>query len=213
MIRRAGFSDSSATEVATLSLRFGSVRVRARLYWPRATPAPSISVLFAGTRETAGADHLSHGLCVVARTVVLRLPADSSLDRELAALEWAAEHAAELGADPHRLIVGGHLEGGARAARLAVESASRGWPRVARQVAVHPAFAAGQPLPGGIDSAPAATVVTTGDRTDGGMRYAIRLRSSGVEVDELRHPHDVLLADDHARGAMLADLARSLGGR
>jgi hypothetical protein len=215
MIRRAGFTDISGTDVATLMLRFGSVRVRARLYWPRATPAPPISVLFAGTRDLAGADCLSRGVCVVARSVVLGLPADSKLERqhELAALEWAAEHAAELGADPRRLMIGGHLEGGARAAALAVETASRGWPHVARQLAVHPAFTVQQPMPSRVDSAPAATIVTTGDRTDGGKRYAISLRSSGVEVDELRHPPGVLLADERGRGAMLADLARSLGGQ
>jgi hypothetical protein len=66
-------------------------------------------------------------------------------------------------------------------------------------------------MPSSVDCAPAATIVTTGERMDGGRRYAVTLRRSGVEVDELRHPLDVLLDDEHGRGAMFADVARSLG--
>ena len=45
-------------------------------------------------------------------------------------LEWAAEHAAELGADPARLLVGGQGAGGAVAAAVASQARAAGWPAV-----------------------------------------------------------------------------------
>ena len=45
-------------------------------------------------------------------------------------LEWAAEHAAELGADPGRLLVAGQGAGGAIAAAVAAEARAHGWPAV-----------------------------------------------------------------------------------
>jgi acetyl esterase len=59
-------------------------------------------------------------------------------DDALAAYAWAVEHAADLGADPDRLGVGGDSAGGNLAAGVAIEAARRGWPcRV--QLLVYPA--------------------------------------------------------------------------
>jgi acetyl esterase/lipase len=46
-------------------------------------------------------------------------------------LEWAAEHAAELGADPGRLLVAGQGSGGAVAAAVESQARAAGWPAVA----------------------------------------------------------------------------------
>ena len=46
-------------------------------------------------------------------------------------LEWAAEHAAELGADPGRLLVAGQGAGGAIAAAVVSQARAAGWPEVA----------------------------------------------------------------------------------
>jgi acetyl esterase len=65
-----------------------------------------------------------------------RFPA--AYDDALAAYAWAVEHAADLGADPDRLGVGGDSAGGNLSAAVAIEAARRGWPcRV--QLLVYPA--------------------------------------------------------------------------
>jgi hypothetical protein len=45
-------------------------------------------------------------------------------------LEWAAEHAAELGADSGRLLVAGQGAGGDVAAAVAAQARAAGWPDV-----------------------------------------------------------------------------------
>ena len=65
-----------------------------------------------------------------------RFPA--AYDDAVAAYAWAVEHAAELGADPERIGVGGDSAGGTLSAGVAIEAARRGWPcRV--QLLIYPA--------------------------------------------------------------------------
>jgi len=65
-----------------------------------------------------------------------RFPA--AYDDALAAYAWTVEHAADLGADPARLGVGGDSAGGNLSAGVAIEAARRGWPcRV--QLLIYPA--------------------------------------------------------------------------
>jgi len=58
-------------------------------------------------------------------------------DDAAAAYAWAVEHAAELGADPARIGVGGDSAGGNLAAGVAIEAARHGWP-CAVQLLVYP---------------------------------------------------------------------------
>jgi acetyl esterase len=117
-------------------------------------------------------------------------------------LEWAAEHAAELGADPGRLLVGGQDAGGTAAAALALEARARGWPPVARQVLI----SAGPVAPRAAAGVAPATVVTVRHHSGGDEgRYAAWLRRAGVEVDELIYPEALL-----ATGRVLADLGEAL---
>jgi len=106
-------------------------------------------------------------------------------DYELAALEWAAEHARELDADPRQLLVAGQNVAGARAAWLAIRAAERGWPELRRQLLVHPTFTDGYPIPALAVLVAPAIVITSGAPSDDGRRYARRLRSAGIEVAEL----------------------------
>lgn len=55
----------------------------------------------------------------------------------VAAYEWVTQHAAELGADPERLAVGGDSAGGTLAATVALTAAERGWP-LAFQLLIYP---------------------------------------------------------------------------
>jgi acetyl esterase/lipase len=157
---------------ADLRLRFGALRVRSTVQWPLAGAAWLALVL---------RDELSPSDRWVQGSVVIALDGGHPERIELAILGWAAEHAAELGADGAHLLVAG----GARAARLALAARENGWPELERQLLVHPVFSARQPMPHHVGGAPTATVVC-GARRDHGRRYAERLRAAGVEVCEVR---------------------------
>ena len=101
-------------------------------------------------------DALCRNLCAGAGCVVAsvdyrlapehRFPA--APDDCLAATRWAAEHAAELGADPARVAVGGDSAGGNLAAVTALRVRDEGGPRLAGQLLLYPttdAEAAGMP--------------------------------------------------------------------
>jgi acetyl esterase/lipase len=129
-------------------------------------------------------DPVCRELSDVAAAVVLELSGRDvagGAGHDLAVLGWAAEHAREFGADDAHVLVAG----GARAARLALVARDAGWPVLRRQLLVHPAFTARQPMPSNVAGASPATVVCS-PRQDGGQRYAARLRAAGVEVREVR---------------------------
>jgi alpha/beta hydrolase fold len=128
---------------------------------------------------------------------------------EIAALEWSADHARELGADPGRLVIAGLEVGGARAAWLALTVRDNRWPAVRRQMLVHPKFTEQRRLPVRVAGVIPATVITPGGPNDDATRYAARLRRSGIEVIELCHPHSVP-GRQHEEARLVADLARSL---
>jgi acetyl esterase/lipase len=64
-------------------------------------------------------------------------PFPAAYDDALAAYRWVVEHAADLGADPARLAVGGDSAGGNLAAVVAIEAARAGLP-LAFQLLVYP---------------------------------------------------------------------------
>ena len=65
-----------------------------------------------------------------------RYPA--AFDDCYAATVWAAEHAAELGADPARVVVAGDSAGGNLAAAVALAARDRGGPPLAGQLLIYP---------------------------------------------------------------------------
>jgi hypothetical protein len=113
---------------ADLSLRGPGRFVRPRVSWPPGDSEdnPIAVVLADGEWDRALAD----ALCA-AGFVVLSLRT-AAIDVATIALEWAADHARELGADPERLIV----VGGRLAAAVALEARNRGWPEISRYVYV-----------------------------------------------------------------------------
>lgn len=123
----------------------------ARLYVPAAAPAHGPLLLFFHGGGFMYGDLDSHdpscrflaersGVRVLA--VDYRLgpeePFPASYDDALAAHRWVVEHAAEVGADPARLAVGGDSAGGNLAAVVAIEAARAGLP-LAFQLLVYPA--------------------------------------------------------------------------
>ena len=56
------------------------------------------------------------------------------LDTATTALEWAADHAIQLEADPGAVLVGGIGEGADLAARVAAGARENGWPELVGEV-------------------------------------------------------------------------------
>jgi hypothetical protein len=106
----------------------------------------------------------------------------------VSALEWAAEHAADLGARPSDLSVAGLDDSAAHAAWLAINARGRHWLSVGRQLLIHPKFEGPRPTRSLVDRVAPATVVCSVSGSDDGPEYAALLRRSGVEVRELHEP-------------------------
>ena len=122
--------DAGMSSNAELHLRRG---VRAGVTWP-AAPAerPPLVVL---ARAGGDADpHLARELAARVPAVVLAVAAGGARET----LEWGADHAAELGADPGRIVLAGEHRGATEIAALAREARDRGWPRIAQVVLFHP---------------------------------------------------------------------------
>ncbi|HEX6567862.1 MAG TPA: alpha/beta hydrolase fold domain-containing protein [Acidimicrobiales bacterium] len=231
--------------VADVQLRGRTGPLATRVYWPAPPESglrPALLVLFpAGGSVAEGldrADAVCRAVCRYVRVVVLAVshrPAGqrfqaAALEDALTATGWAADHAAELGADPGRLLVAGEAAGGRLAAAVALHARDDGWPPVTRQVLIRPELGAGHASSprGGRDrhalpleasslkGVAAATVVTAdhGPRFDDGRKYAALLRHAGVDVDELRDdglPHDGASAPAGSPAErVVRDLARSL---
>lgn len=133
----------SARRVADLHLRSRAGPMPARVYWPARTPgsgAPALLVLFDTRAHAVRSDRLCRDLCGRHGLVVLAVAgratsAAAAVADATTVLEWAGDHAAELAADPTRLLVadtGGTASGGgAGLAEAAAQHArDRGWPPV-----------------------------------------------------------------------------------
>lgn len=98
-----------------------------------------------GNRTAAGIDtflpYVAEGLAVVV-SVEYRLapehPDPAPVEDCYAGLVWTARHAAELGIDPERLLIGGTSAGGGLAAGTALLSRDRGYPELSHQVLICP---------------------------------------------------------------------------
>jgi acetyl esterase/lipase len=82
--------------------------------------------------------------CIVASVDYRRapeFPAPAPFEDAYAALVWLAAHAAEVGAEPGRLAIGGDSAGGGLAASVALEARDANGPAIAHQLLVYPAVA------------------------------------------------------------------------
>jgi acetyl esterase/lipase len=146
-----GAPGPAVRRVADVQLRAPGGPLAARAYWPvlgEAVAAPALLVLLPGDVAGAGGldriDALCRGVCAHVGVVVLSvmhrsaapdIPA-AALEDSMAAVHWAADHAAQLGADPGRLLVAGTGIGGPLAHAVARRARDDGWPAITRQVAV-----------------------------------------------------------------------------
>jgi hypothetical protein len=151
---------------ARLWLRGPREFVRPRLSWPLDSPYGRPMAVFIADMDCSFA--AADALCHDAGFVVLALRTD---DPEVAtiAVEWAGDHADQLGANPGRLVVAG----GRLAAAAALHARDEGWPPLERLVLMGPEL----DFDGDLGGLAPATVVNAPD-------YAGALREAGVEVQE-----------------------------
>ena len=218
---------STGPRVADLQLRGSTGLLRTRVDWPPSaggTVSPPLLVFLPNGRD----DGLACRVARLAGMVVLGV-VDARLARvsDAAALveattvtQWAADHAAELHADPQRVVVAGEGRGAWLAAGVAVQARDDGWPPLARQVLVVPApspradsaaarLVAPRRAPSLVGVAP-ATVLAVGGGPRGIelCRYVSRLRRAGIGVDD---PPDHVPVDE-VPAHLASTLRRSIGG-
>ena len=170
-------------------------RDRARVHWPSRLVhggVPPLLVLFndvSGDRDDAA--ELSRLLRVVALSAT-----PTTLTGAIATMEWAADHAADLGADEQRLIIAGKGTGADLAAAASLHARHNRWPPIARQVLITPSCDR-RPERLLAVAAP-TTVVTIGDD----RRLPVWIRHGGTAVE---HLHE---ASEAAALCALADSLR-----
>jgi acetyl esterase len=121
-----------------------------RLYRPDdRRPLPALVYFHGGgwvigsidTHDATSRELANQGGCLVV-SVDYRLAPEhkfpAAAEDAYAATRWVAEHAAEIGADPGRLAVGGDSAGGNLASVVALMARDRGGPRLAVQLLIYP---------------------------------------------------------------------------
>jgi acetyl esterase len=121
----------SRHRIADLQLRGNTSPLPVRVYWPaRAEPVPVLVFYIVGAGAGWQTEATCQGLSEDPGLLVLAVSCPAGAQDGTTVLEWAAEHAAELGADSGRLLVAGQGAGGAVAAAVASQARAAGWPAV-----------------------------------------------------------------------------------
>jgi acetyl esterase len=123
----------SRNRIADLRLRGNTSPLTVRVYWPGravARPAPLLVFCIVGAGAGPQAEATCQGLSEDPGLVVLAVSCLAGAQDGTTVLEWAAEHAAQLGADPGRLLVAGQGAGSAIATAVASQARAAGWPAV-----------------------------------------------------------------------------------
>jgi acetyl esterase len=151
--RVAGLRPTEVAAVRDLTIDGGDGPLRARHYTPPATLGevrPLLVYLHGGgfmIGDLESYDAPCRLLCRHAGVHVLSVdyrlapehPFPAPVRDAHAALEWAFAHAAELGADPARVAIGGDSAGGNLAATVARLATGDGLPKLAMQLLIYPA--------------------------------------------------------------------------
>jgi acetyl esterase/lipase len=123
----------SRNRIADLQLRGSTSPLPVRVYWPgqaASQPVPLLVLCIVGAGAGTQAEATCRSLCEDPGVVVLAVSCLAGVQDGTTVLEWAAEHAAELGGDPGRLLIAGEGAGSAVAAAVASQARAAGWPAV-----------------------------------------------------------------------------------
>ena len=124
----------SRNRIADLQLRGNTSPLPVRVYWPAqaaSQPVPVLVFCVVGAGAGPQTEATCRGLSDDPGLLVLAVFCLAGGQDGTTVLEWAAEHAAELGADSGRLLVAGQgTGGGAVAAAVASQARAAGWPAV-----------------------------------------------------------------------------------
>ena len=112
------------------------------MHWPApvgAAEPPALVVLFVdiGQSDEEACVGIVAGLVGRLGAVVLTVEATHAIEAH-ATVSWAADHAAELGADPRRLVIVGAAGAAALAERVAELALDEGWPPLLRVALIWP---------------------------------------------------------------------------
>ena len=150
--RRAGLEDvPKGPELARVEDRVLDVvkGIPTRIYWPSDESGLPLLIWFHGGGWVTGgldeADAVCRRLAQQSQAIVISVDyrhapediAPAAYEDSVSATAWAAEHAAELGADAARIAVGGDSAGGNLAAAVALHARDRG-PALVHQLLVYP---------------------------------------------------------------------------
>jgi acetyl esterase len=147
-------------------------------------------------------------------------PFPAAVDDCFAALQWAAAHAGELGADARRLVVIGDSAGGNLAAVMALRSREAGGPELAGQVLIYPAAdltATMEPAPDGnfYILSPQTRTFFNGAYLSDPAHAELPWVSPGLAEDLSGLPPTLLITAEYdplcAQGEALADRLRQAG--
>jgi acetyl esterase len=123
----------SRHRIADLQLRGSTSPLPVRVYWPgqqASQPVPVLVFCMVGAGAGPQTEATCRSLSEDPGLLVLAVSCPAGAQDGTIALEWAAEHAAELGGDAGRLLVAGQDAGGAVAAAVASQARAAGWPAV-----------------------------------------------------------------------------------
>lgn len=136
-------------QVRELSIPGPAGSLRARLYRSELGASPGVLYFHGGgfiygdidTHDAVCRAIAAHGACAVV-SVDYRLapenPFPAAVEDGIAAADWVAANAAELGIDPRKLALAGDSAGGNLAAVTALGARERGAPHIAMQILVYP---------------------------------------------------------------------------
>jgi acetyl esterase len=146
----AATNTDAAAPTTDLTIPGPDSPLRARHYRPAVAEAAPLLLFFHGGGFVMGDIESHDGLCrMICRDAAIHVlsvdyrlapehRAPAAVDDCVAAYRWARGHAAELGADPSRIGVGGDSAGGNLAALVTLRSRDEGIPQPTLQVLLYP---------------------------------------------------------------------------